>query len=92
MGTIEYDLSQVSPLYETHAEPQPATYSPEAVTTTSTIEVIIEKRHRLDWRGKLVLQIRETYLAVDNRDAFDFGHNEIRWRDATLSDLNVGVV
>jgi len=49
-------------------------------------------RYRQNWRGKLILQVEVAYSTMDGRDPLDFGETTYRWRDATLADLNNGVV
>lgn len=49
-------------------------------------------RYRRNWRGKLILQVEYSYNNADHRDPLDFGQTFMRWRDATLEDLDLGVV
>ena len=52
----------------------------------------VRTRYRLTWRGKLVLQVQETYNNANDRDPHDMGQMVTRWRDAKLEDLGAGVV
>ncbi len=45
-----------------------------------------EIRFRTNWRGKLILQIEETYISIDDRDPRDLGQYQRRWRDAKTID------
>lgn len=51
-----------------------------------------ETRYRRTWTGKLVLQVETSYNNADPRDPLVIGQTFMRWRDATLADLDVGVV
>lgn len=46
-------------------------------------------RYRRSWRGKLILQVQSTtyHIAPDMEE-----YTRVRWRDATLEDLSLGVV
>jgi hypothetical protein len=46
----------------------------------------LRTRHRVGWRGKLILQVCENYPINS------LGHKADHWRDATLADLDLGVV
>lgn len=45
-------------------------------------------RHRVNWRGKLILQIEESYNNADDRDPNDLGQTATRWRDARVEDIS----
>lgn len=55
-------------------------------------------RYRLNWRGKLILQVEEqvpvNYDPNDLNDTRTFSMipHTGRWRDATMADLDIGVV
>lgn len=53
-------------------------------------------RHRLNWRGKLILQVCDTKIAkYDLCDLYATGAEATgvdHWRDATLADMGGGVV
>lgn len=54
----------------------------------------LPRRHRVNWRGKLILQVLESGK-VWHDPSFGNGGGEWvpyeTWRDATLADLDVGV-
>ena len=52
----------------------------------------LRTRYRVGWRGRLILQVEELYNNADDRDPLDLGQTFMRWRDAKLSDLGLGVV
>lgn len=52
----------------------------------------LRTRYRVGWRGKIILQVEELYNNADPRDPLDLGQTFMRWRDATLADLGLGVV
>ena len=52
------------------------------------IEVRI--RYRMNWRGKLILQVEVTYNNAASPG--NPGQTFLRWRDARLADLDLGVV
>lgn len=57
----------------------------------------LPRRHRVNWRGKLILQVCEQVpVNYDNSDPREIRPLSIvphigRWRDATLADLDIGV-
>lgn len=49
----------------------------------------LQRRYRLGWRGKLILQVAEPFTIQGPVGGI---HTRLRWRDATIADLGLGVV
>lgn len=45
-------------------------------------------RHRLGWRGRLVLQVEEEWFMRQGIAAPDKSKRHTRWRDAILADMD----
>ena len=59
---------------------------------TTPSKPVLRTRYRRNWRGQLILQVEYSYNNADPRDPRDLGQTFMRWRDATLEDLGLGVV
>ncbi|MCE9567405.1 MAG: hypothetical protein K8U57_35845 [Planctomycetes bacterium] len=46
-------------------------------------------RVRIGWRGRLILQVQETYQYSTGGDSLLRPHTGYRWRDAKVTDLPV---
>ena len=92
-GKLGQGAGNVNEAYGKHA------YYPEAIYMQMAGRALrpgvvngMRTRHRRNWRGKLILQVEETFNNADDRDPRDLGQTVTRWRDATLEDMGGGVV